>query len=208
EEVDLKDRGALRLGCDWGVGIGGGIWTTGLLLVEHMSEHSALYDDVFRGTRVLELGSGTGLVGLAAARFGPPREVVITDLESHLEICRSNVAQNKNTINITGGAPESCPVRVEKYDWSGEVPSELGAVPFDVIIGTDVAYYEHLYAPSIQALDRTVGPESLVLLGVTRTDTGPAFFDALDKAGFEYNLIHQAAHKGFGLFTVCREETE
>ena len=63
EEVDLKDRGALRLGCDWGVGIGGGIWTTGLLLVEHMSEHSALYDDVFRGTRVLELGSGTGLVG-------------------------------------------------------------------------------------------------------------------------------------------------
>lgn len=32
-----------------------------------------------------------------------------------------------------------------------------------------------------QALDRTAGPNTLILLGVTRTDTGPAFFDALDK---------------------------
>lgn len=32
--------------------------------------------------------------GLAAARFGPPREVVITDLESHLDMCRSNVDRN------------------------------------------------------------------------------------------------------------------
>ena len=41
-------------------------------------------------------------------------------------------------------------VRVETYEWSGEVPAELGAVPFDVILGTDVAYYEHLYTPFIQ----------------------------------------------------------
>lgn len=32
-----------------------------------------------------------------------------------------------------------------------------------------------------QALERTAGPDTLILLGVTRTDTGPAFFDALDK---------------------------
>lgn len=41
-------------------------------------------------------------------------------------------------------------VRVEEYDWSSEVPAELGAVPFDVVLGTDVAYYEHLYAPFLQ----------------------------------------------------------
>lgn len=40
---------------------------------------------------------------------------------------------------------------MEAYDWSGEVPDSLGAVPFDVILGTDVAYYEHLYAPFVQA---------------------------------------------------------
>lgn len=34
------------------------------------------------------------MTGLAAARFGPPREVVITDLESHLDMCRGNVDRN------------------------------------------------------------------------------------------------------------------
>ncbi|CAM9284167.1 unnamed protein product [Ectocarpus sp. 6 AP-2014] len=103
-----------------------------------------------------------------------------------------------------------CSVRVEAYDWSNKVPNELGEVPFDVILATDVAYYEHLYAPFVQAsaLERTAGQHTLVLLGVTRTDTGPAFFDALDKAGFVYNLVDQASHKGFGLFTVHREQPE
>lgn len=63
EEVRLKGRGALSLRCDWGVGIGGGLWNTGILLTEHLCRHAALYDGLFRGKRVLELGSGTGLVG-------------------------------------------------------------------------------------------------------------------------------------------------
>ena len=61
--VELGERAAVSLDCDWGVGIGGGVWSTGLLLAEHLSGHAALYDGVFRGKRLLELGSGTGLVG-------------------------------------------------------------------------------------------------------------------------------------------------
>ncbi|CBJ26565.1 conserved unknown protein [Ectocarpus siliculosus] len=203
KEVELDGRGKLKLEVNWGVGIGGGLWSTGILLTEHLAKHAALYDRVFKGKRVLELGSGTGLVGLAAARFGPPLEVVITDLESHVDICKRNVASQDDM-----GAQGLCSVRVEAYDWSSEVPEELGEVPFDVILATDVAYYEHLYAPFVQALERTAGQHTLVLLGVTRTDTGPAFFDALDKAGFVYNLVDQASHKGFGLFTVQREQPD
>lgn len=62
-EVKLKGRGDLSLACDWGVGIGGGLWSTGLLLIEHLCTHAALYDEALRDRRVLELGSGTGLVG-------------------------------------------------------------------------------------------------------------------------------------------------
>lgn len=61
--VELEGRGEVNLECDWGVGIGGGIWSTGRLLTEHLCKHAALYDGVFRGKRLLELGSGTGLVG-------------------------------------------------------------------------------------------------------------------------------------------------
>ncbi|CAM9945424.1 unnamed protein product [Ectocarpus sp. 13 AM-2016] len=203
KEVELDGRGKLKLEVNWGVGIGGGLWSTGILLTEHLAKHAALYDLVFKGKRVLELGSGTGLVGLAAARFGPPLEVVITDLESHVDICKRNVAAQDDM-----GAQDLCSVRVEAFDWSSEVPEELGEVPFDVILATDVAYYENLYAPFVQALERTAGEHTLVLLGVTKTDTGPAFFDALDKAGFVYNLVDQASHKGFGLFTVHREQLD
>lgn len=50
---------------------------------------------------------------------------------------------------------------MEEYDWSSEVPTELGAVPFDVVLGTDVAYYEHLYAPFIKVY--WVYPQSFAL---------------------------------------------
>lgn len=62
--VELGGRHAVSLECDWGVGIGGSVWSTGLLLAEHLSRHAALYDGVFRGKRLLELGSGTGFVGV------------------------------------------------------------------------------------------------------------------------------------------------
>ena len=62
-DVDLKQRGELKLACNWGIGIGGGLWSTGILLTEHLCKHAALYDEAFRDKRVLELGSGTGLVG-------------------------------------------------------------------------------------------------------------------------------------------------
>lgn len=70
-EVTLEGRGELNLACDWGVGIGGGLWSTGLLLIEHLCKHAALYDEVLKGKRVLELGSGTGLVGERQTEGGP-----------------------------------------------------------------------------------------------------------------------------------------
>src|SRR3546814_15822651 len=53
----------LSFACDWGVGIGGARWSTGLELVQHFQMFPALYANVFRGKTVVELGTGTGLVG-------------------------------------------------------------------------------------------------------------------------------------------------
>ena len=89
--VELKNRKGrvtcrLRLRCDWGVGIGGGLWAAGLLL----SEKLAAWGFSMRGKRVLELGSGTGLIGLACAACCNPKEVVITDLQSHCPLLEFN----------------------------------------------------------------------------------------------------------------------
>lgn len=56
------------------------------------------------------------------------------------------------------------------------------------------------------------GPPTLVLLGVTRTDTGPPFFRMLSDAGFDYCLLRTdeiegqgaSVASGFALLSVVR----
>ena len=49
-------------------GVGGVLWTGALLTAAWIAAHP----DLFIGHRVLELGSGTGLAGMSAARAGTP----------------------------------------------------------------------------------------------------------------------------------------
>jgi predicted nicotinamide N-methyase len=57
----------------------------------------------------LELGSGTGLVGISAAVNGA-KEVVLTDLLELADLLASNVERN-------APAASQCTTTVEEYDW-------------------------------------------------------------------------------------------
>lgn len=61
---------------------------------------------------VLELGSGTGLLGLVAARLGAA-SVTLTDLPSELHLLRANVARN-------AAVGDSSPTRVAPLVWGDE----------------------------------------------------------------------------------------
>jgi len=162
-----------------------------------------------------EIGSGTGLVGLSLASSSQfqSREVVVTDQKDHLGLIQRNVDANSNKLHA--------PLFVRELDWLSDGEEEGGngrasitSSPFDVIVGTDVAYCKELYAPVVHALEKVAGPESLILLGVTRTDTGPLFFQLLHQAGFDYCLLPTAVGDGgegscveaggFALFSVVR----
>lgn len=166
-----------------------------------------------------EIGSGTGLVGLSLASSSQfqPREVVVTDQKDHLGLIQRNVDANSSKFHA--------PLLVREFDWlsDGEEEGETGKAsltssPFDVIVGTDVAYCKELYAPVVHALEKVAGPESLILLGVTRTDTGPLFFQLLHQAGFDYCLLPTAVGDGgegscveaggFALLSVVRRGRE
>lgn len=140
-----------------------------------------------------EIGSGTGLVGLSLASNSQfkPREVVVTDQKDHLGLIQRNVDANSSKLHA--------PISVREFDWLSKGEKEEGSItssPFDVIVGTDVAYCKELYAPVVHALEQVAGPESLILLGVTRTDTGPLFFQLLHQAGFDYCLLPTAVEDG------------
>jgi len=90
--------------------------------------------ELFRDRRVLELGSGIGLVGAAAAALGAA--VVLTDCEGAMPL----LARNQCLL-----AAQGFPVLVSKLDWGSSVDEEtvrsvagVGNDGFDVLLACDV----------------------------------------------------------------------
>jgi predicted nicotinamide N-methyase len=82
---------------------------------------------------VLELGSGTGLVGIAAALLEPSADVWVTDQEVLLDLMQVNAE-----LNVPGGN-----LHVAELNW-GE---EISTVPtdVDVVLAADCVYFEVSY---------------------------------------------------------------
>ncbi|KIY71397.1 S-adenosyl-L-methionine-dependent methyltransferase, partial [Cylindrobasidium torrendii FP15055 ss-10] len=103
-------------------------WASSIHLSERMCADPETYN--LRG-RILELGAGTGLVSIAAAKISNAELIVATDFHPDvLANLQVNVDANK------------CDVQVEKLDWAappyGDTPFDA---PFDVILAADCIYH-------------------------------------------------------------------
>ena len=114
---------------------------------------------LLRGVRAIDLGTGTGFVGIAAALLGA--SVLLTDLERMLPIARANARANANAIAAAGGA-----LSVAALQWGDALPDEA-RLPFDLVLASEVAYRAELFGPLVDTLERLVpvGSEAAVLLG-------------------------------------------
>lgn len=101
--------------------------------------------------RILELGSGTGLVGIAAAA-ALGADVTVTDLPHVLLNLHFNVEVNAAVVGATGGA-----VRVAALRWGELEDVELIGNDFDLVLASDVVYYDHLFDPLLQTLKLLFG---------------------------------------------------
>jgi hypothetical protein len=93
------------------------VWDSGVVLakfLEHAVDSQRL---LLRGARAVDLGSGCGLVGCAAALLGA--HVVLTDLPDRLKLLRKNVALNVDDPHVPGSA------RVMELVWGDDPHHEL-----------------------------------------------------------------------------------
>ena len=90
---------------------------------------------------MLELGSGTGAVGLYAAALGASR-VVLTDggPPALLELLAANVDANRPLL------PEAACLEVAQLQW-GTDADRLPAGPFAWVCGSDTTYDEEVRGP-------------------------------------------------------------
>ncbi|PHU27031.1 hypothetical protein BC332_05363 [Capsicum chinense] len=96
--------------------------------------------------RILELGSGTGIVGIAAAAILGAK-VTVTDLPHVLPNIQFNVDANSQVLEKQTGV-----VDVAALSWGENLDMEAVGRDYDLILGSDVVYHDHLYEPLIETL--------------------------------------------------------
>lgn len=113
------------------------LWDSASALLDWIQSQPKVLDGI-RGKKVLELGSGCGLVGLVLAdQLGA--DVTLTDLPSVVDNLMANVAANPVGRDSNGGR-----TRVKPFCWGDPIDELLADGPFDYVVGTDVAYSELL----------------------------------------------------------------
>ena len=140
----FSEKGALRLGpltiaCEPGA-IAGQVWGAGCALAQYLLTSEGALRVLGRvlhgdGLDVVELGSGTGIVGLACAVAGAG-SVLLTDLPEHCDRLEANILLNKLDSSV----------EARSLPW-GDLDALYEAVPngCDVIIGADLCYNMDLF---------------------------------------------------------------
>ena len=142
------------------------LWPAALQIAESM-----LQNPWPRETRVLELGCGLGLVGIAALAAGC--QVSLTDYDVNaITTARMNAALN--------GFPDA---DAFVLDWRS--PPEL---TYAVIIGCDVTYESRNHAPILDLIDRMLEPDGFCWIADGGRNAAPAFVDLARIRGYSVGM--------------------
>eukprot|EP01103_Thecamoeba_quadrilineata_P015278 TRINITY_DN4774_c0_g1_i1.p1 TRINITY_DN4774_c0_g1~~TRINITY_DN4774_c0_g1_i1.p1 ORF type:complete len:203 (+),score=33.81 TRINITY_DN4774_c0_g1_i1:3-611(+) len=147
---------------------GGFVWDASLVLAKFFENVDEFPPTFFKNKRVLELGSGTGLIGIILALLGA--EVIVTDLKPLLPLIEKNINANVSNSKI----------KVKELNW-GEDVSEFEP-PFDFIVGSDVVYREETFKLLIKTFSDLSNEETVIFLAhELRERKEIQFFDLLRK---------------------------
>merc|ERR1712156_412667 len=132
-------------------------------LVSWLEEHGG----DLKGVRALELGSGSGVVGLEACALGA--DVIVTDVEVYTGMIRENIEANQSCLK---GKAEA-----RGLDWAEEVSDELKS-SIDLLLVSDCVYYEQSLQPLVTTMASLTHPKSTVLLSYEQRPEKGSIYEA------------------------------
>jgi len=116
------------------------------------------------GKRILELGTGTGLVALCAGIL-KARHVICTDRKS-LDLARKNIEGYHSTISGDSARTkgESKQFSFTQYCWGDKLPWDKIGAPPDLLTIADGLYFEDNFTMLQKTIQEVLGhPKSKVL---------------------------------------------
>lgn len=145
------------------------MWDSGIVLGKFLEHAVDTRHLSFQGKKVVELGSGCGLVGCVAAFLGA--HATLTDLPDRLRLLRKNVDTNLRSGHILGSA------LVSELTWGDDPDPELLEPLPDYVLGSDVIYSEEAVGDLLLTLQQLCGNHTTIILaGELRNDAVLEYF--------------------------------
>ncbi|RLN98899.1 hypothetical protein BBJ28_00018969 [Nothophytophthora sp. Chile5] len=164
------------------------VWDCALVLAKFLTNDAYFPHGFFENKRVVELGCGIGVPGLAAAVLGA-EEVLLTDMPMAIPWIQANIDRNQTAGQIANT------VCADALMWGEQEHRDQRA--FDVILCSDLVYGEpeisHKLAQTIASLSHA---DTLVVSAHEARfagDRGQSFFASLRKQRFAVELVPRAS---------------
>ncbi|XP_055513365.1 EEF1A lysine methyltransferase 3-like [Leucoraja erinacea] len=174
------------------LGIPAVIWPSGLALCRY-------FDKVrmdFSGKKIIELGSGTGLVGILATLLGG--EVTLTDLPKVLHQVEDNVL--KNVPSALGKRAQVCALEWGKDE--GMFPSD-----YDVVLGSDLIYHPRHFQSLIDTLLHVSSPHTIIYFSsnISANMGGRSFHQEIVPKYFNSEILDEITAKEIRIFKLTKK---
>jgi len=184
------------------------VWDSAIVLGHYFAMSIQRGEINLTGKSVLEIGSGTGALGLMLAFLGA--HVVLTDIDEceQMQLLRSNVSRNisKNTsggtanvMPLTWGQPNIKPV-LSAFDLRAGVLDHV-----DYVVASDVIYDENIVSSLLHTFAQVTSTRTAVFLSYESHKLGPLkkFFGEAREL-FEFDHIpFSELHDTFRCGGIC-----
>lgn len=148
-------------------------------LESQMKESCNLLRRQNAGLNIIELGTGTGVTGLAMSSMISDSTVTLTDVEEAKELVERNIAANPPAPGATA--------QFEVLDWDNPVHQSVLDIKFDLVMASDVTYNPDSGESLVKTISsiETVSRGAIVLVSMKeRHPSERVFFERMNEAGF------------------------
>nr|XP_020448302.1 protein-lysine methyltransferase METTL21B [Monopterus albus] len=171
------------------LGVAAPVWEAALYLCRYFEELCV----ELRGKRIIELGAGTGVVGILAARLGAV--VTLTDLPLAIPQLQANVSANMPSSGWTSPPPTILPL-----SWGEDhmnFPSD-----WDLVLCADIIYLPQTYALLVETLTHLCKNGAVVYLSskMRKEHETTGFYEEHLPSRFNVELVHRDDKQNINIY--------